>query len=196
VRTSKDFNFSRLQHLTSAISHLGSAEVRTQSLTCPQRQCVSNLPTLSLLCYSHPSCAFHQAHLFWYPSPRTVTILLEQTRWPRTRAGYTNQKGRSRGCRLDNTRRVYQFVLSKLFPPSESADSFTYHSVIMERRNTLTSLAPGLRPLVRSQPTPLTSGPAPGSLNHIPFYDRFLQSWPHMHVQARSCQDRNMLASP
>jgi hypothetical protein len=72
---------------------------------------------------------------------------------PRTRV--YKPKGPSRShLKLDNTRRAYRFVMSMLFSPSESSNVFIDHNVIMARRNTSTSLVLGLRPPVRSQPTP------------------------------------------
>ena len=74
---------------------------------------------------------------------------------PRTRV--YKPKGPSRGhLKLDNTRRSYRSVLSKLFSSSESSDAFADHNVRMAKRNTSTSLALGSRPPVRSQPTALS----------------------------------------
>lgn len=73
-----------------------------------------------------------------------------------SRARVYKPKGPSRShLKLDNTRRTYRFVTSKLFSCSKSSDALTDHSVIMARRNMSTSLALGSRPLVRSQPIPL-----------------------------------------
>jgi len=112
---------------------------------------------------------------------------------PRTRVYKPKAPSRNH-LKLDNTRRTYRSVLWSLTFVSESSDAFTDHRIHMEKRNTSTSLVPDLRPLVRSQPTP----PHFRTCSRFPLttspYDRFLQSWPHMRLQTRPSQDRNMLA--